>query len=309
MTRILITGGSGFLGRNLICALAPRHEILAGFFKNQPVATRADPIFLDITRQHVLREQFLALKPAMVVHAASIASPDACEKNPDDARQVIVEGTRNVVDACNGCGSRLIHISTDLVFDGRRGYYREEDSVAGISVYANMKIEAEKVVRENVPSATILRIALLYGRGTPAHPGQIELMLRNWRAGISGTCFTDQYRTPLFAPQVADITEAILNRPEFHGVLHAGGGDRVSRFRFAELVAERVNAPRRLILPGSMWDAKALAPRGRDCSLDSSRLERELCVRPLRCSEGLDLLVKDGYLASLVAPRVPESDR
>jgi dTDP-4-dehydrorhamnose reductase len=296
MTRILIIGGSGLLGHNIVRPLAQKHELFAGFFKNPPAGISASPILIDITRSDLLSRQIGALGPAMVVHAAGIASPDECEANPDGARQLIVEGTRNVVRACGECGCRLVFISTDLVFDGRRGCYREEDSVAGINVYADCKIAAERVVQENMPSATILRIALLYGKGTPAHPGQIELMLWNWRAGISGTFFTDQYRTPLFAPQVADIAEALLNRPDFHGVLHAGGGERVSRFAFAGLVAERVNAPRELIRPGSMWDIKATARRGADCSLVSNRLERELGIKPLTCAEGLDLLVKSGYL-------------
>ncbi len=299
MTRILITGGSGFLGQNIAPLLAQRHEVFAGFFTHPPEGISASTR-IDVTRPDLLWREFRALKPDLVVHAASMARPDECQANPERARQVIVEGTAGVTRACNSLGCRLVFISTDLVFDGRRGYYTETDPTSGISVYADCKIQAEKVVRDNAPAATILRIALLYGRGTAAHPGQIELMLRPWRAGIPSTFFTDQYRTPLFAPVVADVVEALLLRPDFCGILHAGGGERVSRYEFAELVAERVQAPRGLLRPGSMWDSQAAAPRGADCSLVSKRLEAELGIRPMTCSEGLDVLLKTGDLRPLV---------
>ncbi len=297
MTRILITGGSGFLGQNIAPLLAQKHEVFAGYYTSPPEGIPAS-ILIDVTRPDLLSRELQALKPDMVVHAASMAKPDECQANPDRARQVIVEGTANVTHACNRLGCRLIFVSTDLVFDGGRGYYTETDPTTGISVYADCKIQAERLVSESTPEATILRIALLYGRGTAAHPGQIELMLRNWRAGIPCTFFTDQYRTPLFAPLVADIVEALL-RGDFCGILHAGGGERVSRFAFAELVAERVGASRRLIRPGSMWDSQAAAPRGADCSLVSKRLEEELGIRPMTCAEGLDVLLKSGYLRPL----------
>ncbi|HYK89548.1 MAG TPA: SDR family oxidoreductase [Acidobacteriota bacterium] len=299
MSRILVTGGSEFLGHNLIPALARQHEVFAGYLVNPPERISAAPVLIDVTQPDLLSRQFNAIRPDLVVHAAAMSRPDECEENPVKAGQLIVEGTGNIARACGRYSARLVHISTDLVFDGRRGWYTEEDAVSGISIYSNCKIDAEKLVLETAPASTILRVSLMYGRGARAHPGQIDLMLRGWRAGHSGTFFTDQYRTPLFAPQVADIVEALLRRADYRGILHAGGGERLSRFKFAELLAERVKARRELIRPGSMLDNKSAAPRGADCSLVSLRLERELGVKPVTCTEGLDSLVTDGYLQPL----------
>ena len=306
MTRILITGGSGFLGHNIAPVLAKGHEVFQGYFRNTPSAASGMAVAIDITQPARLLEQFEVIQPDIVVHAAAMTQPDECEEHPEEARLLIVEGTRNVARACAACGCRLIHVSTDLVFDGRRGHYLEGDPVTGISIYSNSKIEAEKVVQEIAASATILRVALLYGQGTAAHPGNIESTLRSWRAGRPLTFYTDQYRTPLFARQAAEVIEALLARPDFRGILHVGGGERVSRFAFAELLAQRVNAPRRLLQPGSMWESKAVAPRGADCSLTSAKLQSELGIRPLTCSEGLDTLVRSGYLEPL-SNDIPQS--
>ncbi len=302
MSRILITGGSGFLGQNIAPLLARRHQVFASFFRNACRASGENIFRLDVTSYVELVEQFRAIGPELVVHAAAMTNPDECEREPEEAKRLILGGTINVARICAECNCRLIYISTDLVFDGRRGRYTEEDPVCGISVYAGRKIEAEMAVQEIAPSATILRVALLYGQGTAARPGYIELTLRDWRRAQPVTFFTDQYRTPLFAPYVADIVEAIEAHPEFKGVLHAGGGQRLSRCSFAQLLAERVGAPAELVQPGSMWNHKAAAPRGQDCSLISRRLEQELGLRPPTCSEGLDLLVKSGYLKPLQLP-------
>jgi dTDP-4-dehydrorhamnose reductase len=299
MTRIFVTGASGFLGQNITPALAARYEIFAGYLSHTPAPVHGSPVAVDITLHEELGRLFDLVAPDLVVHAAAMANPDECERNPGKATRVIVEGTRNVTRLCRAHGCRLVHISTDLVFDGRRGFYIEGDPVGAPGIYAGSKVEAEEIVREITPSATILRAALLYGRGTVTRPGYIESTLQAWRDGRPGVFFTDQYRTPLFAPQLADIIDALVARPDFRGILHAGGGERVSRHGFAQLLARRVNAPAELIRAGSMWDNRAAAPRGADCSLVSDRLERELGIVPLTCSEGLDLLAGEGYLKPL----------
>jgi dTDP-4-dehydrorhamnose reductase len=299
MTRILLTGGSGFLGQNMIPSLAEKYDVFVGYFAHVPPSVHGSPVAVDITRDEEISHCLRLIRPDLVVHAAAMAKPDECERNPREARRLIVEGTRNVARLCREHSCRLVHVSTDLVFDGRRGSYTENDPVGAPGVYAGSKVEAERIVQAVTPSATILRVALLYGFGTGARPGYIGRTLQSWRAGTAGVFFTDQYRTPLFAPQAADIIDALVTHPDFNGILHAGGGERVSRFRFAQLLAERVNAPAELIHPGSMWENNAAAPRGADCSLISLRLERELRIKPLTCSEGLDLLVGAGYLRSL----------
>jgi dTDP-4-dehydrorhamnose reductase len=110
------------------------------------------------------------------------------------------------------------------------------------------------------------------------------------------TFYSDQHRTPLFAPEVAHVIERILRSPGIRGIFHVGGADRLSRLEFALMVADRINVPRELAKPGRMSDSGGPARRGADCSLVSEKLRTVLGVAPLPCGEGLDGLVRQGYL-------------
>ena len=293
MARILITGAAGFLGHNLLLGLRSGHELLAGYYRNLPAVAGCNPVPLDVSRASQVSEQIGRIMPDLVVHAAAIASPDICERDPERANKVIVEGTRHVTQACREAGSRLVHISTDLVFDGVRGGYTEEDPVRGLNVYSRSKIEAENIVRAGDPAAVVLRVALLYGMGSPASPGYVESVLRQWRRGEPVTFYTDQYRTPAFAPQVAACVDKLLLHPEVRGILHLGGPERLSRFDFGVLLARQAGVAESLFRPGTMRDAGGAAPRGADCSLVSEKVERLLGLEPVTCVAGLGSLLKN----------------
>lgn len=294
MTRILITGAGGFLGHNLVRGLCARHEVFSGFRSTAPDAKEPTPVELDITKAAEVRKQISEIRPDLVVHSAAMSQPDECEREPVRAHDVIVCGTRNVASACREFEARMVHISTDLVFDGTRGWYREEDEVNGISVYANAKIEAERSVLSIDPDGIILRVALLFGIGSPSHPGSLVRILRDWRSGRSLTFYSDQYRTPAYAQQVVEVVDRLTEQPLVKGILHLGGADRVSRYEFAVGVAGIAGIDIRMVRSGRMSDMPSSAPRGADCSLVSEKICSELGVRPLRFSEALDQMKREG---------------
>ncbi len=299
MTRILITGASGFLGHNLAARLAPRHEVFAGFCNNPPDPGTGMPVRLDVTDAEAALRQVGQVSPALVIHSAALSQPDECERRPEAALGVIVSGTRNIAEACSRVSARLVHISTDLVFDGERGWYTEEDPVRGISVYSRSKIEAERAALATLPSSVILRVALLFGVGSRSHAGSVAAIIRAWREGRAQTFYTDQFRTPISAAQVADAVERLLVHPEVSGVFHLGGAQRVSRFEFAVSLAKRAAVPPDLVRPGSMREARFPAARGADCSLVSDRIRAALDFEPLACSEALDLMEREGLLSRI----------
>ena len=303
MTRILITGASGFLGTNLVRELANDHEIVAAYHRNRPALPRGEALELDVTRGAEVARLVAAAAPDLVIHSAAMSQPDACERDPAAATAVIVDGSRNVARAARTAGARLVHISTDLVFDGERGGYDETDPVRGISVYARCKIEAESEVTDADPGAVILRVAVLYGRGNPQYPGFLDTMLSAWRAGRAMAFYTDQFRTPTFAPQVTDAVRAFAAHRSVAGVFHLGGADRVSRYEFASIVAEEVGAPADLVRPGSVLDSPAPARRGADCSLRSDKIRRVLGIKLVSCREGLRLLAARGQVERIAPQR------
>jgi dTDP-4-dehydrorhamnose reductase len=187
-----------------------------------------------------------------VVHTAYRQSgPDAITTNVDGS----------VAAAKAAFGRRLVHLSSDLVFDGLRGGYREDDSPAPVSDYGRSKAAAERLVAELQPRATIVRTSLLYGG---AEPGPQE------RLATEGTrFFVDEIRSPV---QVGDLAEAILELLDLDvpGPLHLGGADDVSRYDFALLLGAD---------PGRIEPGHTTPDRAPDVSLDSSRAASLLRTR------------------------------
>jgi dTDP-4-dehydrorhamnose reductase len=297
VTRILVTGASGLLGHNICPALAARHKIVAAYLTHPTdVAPGIAPVRLDITKPADVEALMKKVRPAAVVHAAALSRPDQCEKDSEAARRVIVSGTQNVAAACAANGARLVYISSDLVFDGLKGNYTEEDPVRAVNVYSACKIAAETFALRSAPETVVLRISVVYGKPSPANPGFLGEILRSWRAGKPMNFYTDQYRTPTYGPAVAQVVESFLDAQLPGGIYHVGGAERLSRYEFGIMVAAAVGAPTTLVQPANMPRSGDSAPRGADCSLVSGKLHRVTGITPMPCTEGLRLLAAAGGL-------------
>jgi dTDP-4-dehydrorhamnose reductase len=242
MQRLLVTGGCGYLGRELVRRAPARGwDVRATWFERRPPpGSDAEWVRADL-RQAGAAARAVADVDA-VIHTAYRQGEGAWEVN--------VEGSAAVAEAARGL--RLVHLSSDVVFDGRRGRYREEDVPAPVNAYGRSKAEAEQLVAELHGEATIVRTSLIYGG---AEPGPQE------RLAAEGTqFFVDEIRSPV---QVGDLAEALLEvvALEHPGPLHLGGADDISRFDFAVLLGAD---------PERIERANTTANRAPDVTLDSS---------------------------------------
>ena len=239
--RIHVTGATGFLGAELI-QLAP--------------TAAGDRV--EIRDPRAVAELLGRLRPDVVIHTAY-------RQDGEGSREIVVDGSENVARAAAAVGARLVHLSTDVVFDGRKGApYVEADVPSPCTEYGRAKAEAEDRVRTAAPDALLVRTSLIVGG--PGHdPSKHELVARDPGA----TFYDDEIRSPV---QVGDLAAAVLELAalDVSGPLNVAGDDDVSRAGLAELVAGR--AVRRSHAPPD---------RPLDCSLDSS-LARSLLHTELR---------------------------
>ncbi|MEO6123897.1 MAG: sugar nucleotide-binding protein [Ilumatobacteraceae bacterium] len=213
---MFVTGGRGLLGRHL-----QRSPAIATWELIAP-GSRA----LDIRQRERVIDEIREWKPKCVVHLAY----------RNDDRRTIVDGSRNVAEAAAACGARLIHLSTDVVFAGRAAPYVESDPTFAITEYGTWKAEAELAVQAACPTAVVVRTSLMYATDSLA-PMQVDVH-RAARGESRMSFFSDEYRCPAHAADVADACGALASMPHVTGPLHVAGPQVLSRLEIATAIAQ-----------------------------------------------------------------------
>jgi dTDP-4-dehydrorhamnose reductase len=288
---LLLTGATGFLGRRLGPELAAAWRVIGA----SRTAAGPETAVLDLADPDSIRRVFDAVRPAAVVHAGAIAGPDECERDPALARRVNADATKVLAELCGRAGSRLVLISTDLVFDGEKGRYDEDDEPRPLSVYGRVKLEAEEAALACAPGAVAVRISAAYGRPLGGRPCFVDELAAALSRGEAVAAFTDQWRSPTAADRLPEVVLRLLAEPGLGGVFHWSGADRATRFETAAALCRVFGWDEGLVRPSRMNDKRTLAARPRDSSLDSSRLAAALGLAPTTLAEGF---------AALKTPRV-----
>lgn len=283
---LLLTGATGFLGRRLGPGLAGAWRVIGA----SRTASGPDSAVLDLADPDSIRRVFDAARPAAVVHSGAIAGPDACEADPALARRVNADATRVLAELCGRAGARLVLISTDLVFDGEKGRYSEDDEPKPLSVYGRVKLEAEEAALARAPGAAVVRIAAAYGRLLGGRACFVDELTASLSAGKPVAAFVDQWRSPTAADGLAEVLLRLLAETGLEGVFHWGGAERASRFESAVALCRAFGWDEGLVRPSRMSDKRTPAPRPRDSSLDSSRLAAAVGLAPATLAEGFAAL-------------------
>lgn len=284
---ILITGVSGFLGQHVARSLREHHQVIGTYCEHMVTLPGCVARPLDITDQEGVGAVCREFRPNGVIHLAVQGDVDVCQRDPDEAYRVNVQGTIHVARAAAEVGAKFIYISTDQVYDGAQGPYDETDPAQPLMVYGRTKLEAEQQAAAICPDVVILRLALMYGWGTPSRPTFIDWMLARLQAGQEVPLWIDQYRTPLYVEQAADVIGRLLELPDVRGVFNVGGAERLDRYTFGRKFCEVFGLSMQLLKPVKMSTAGAATPRPADCSMNSAKISRRLGIQLLTVEEGL----------------------
>ena len=257
---LLVTGGTGYLGGELL-----RRAPAVGTWHTREPTARGDWLRLDVRDEPAVRRELRRLRPAAVIHTAY----------RQDDRTVTLDGAAAVADAAAAVGARLVHVSSDVIFDGTKpGPYTEQDPPSPITDYGRAKAEAEHAVRAAHPDALVVRTSLLYGGSEPSRHERLAHEAADGRGDM--TFFEDELRSPVLVGELASALLELAAREE-RGILHVAGPDIVSRYQFACLLARAQGRPGELIRRGRL-DASGVA-RPANSALDTSRARGLLRTR------------------------------
>ncbi len=294
MKRILIIGGTGLVGSKL-SEFSREYGFESFSTYNARPLDAGNSLRLDVTDRTTTIELARKVRPDVIVDTHALHNVDYCETHREEARRVNVDGTRNLVDAAKGAGSRFLYVSTDYVFDGTRGGYREEDPTTPLSYYAENKVEAEKIV-STLPSFIIARPSVIYGwnvlekSATPSSSGKTVnfamFVLDKFARRETVRAVNDQYSSPTFADNLA-LALLKLAGMDVNGVFHVAGRSCLSRFDFAVKAARIFDYSPDLVQKVSSSDFKQVAKRPMNSCLSIEKAERMLKMSFMSVEDGL----------------------
>jgi len=284
MKKLLITGASGFLGWHL-CQLANiEWDVYGTYFSHKLKIPGIKLIKVDLTNFSEVKRIFQEIQPAAVIHTAAQSQPNYCQIHPEESLLINVTTSLNIAGLCADNSIPYVFTSTDLVFDGLKGFYKETDRVNPVNIYGEHKVMAEMGIFERYPQATICRMPLMFGNATPTASSFLQSFMKMLEEEKELKLFIDEFRTPVNGKTAAQ--GLLLAIEKVQGIIHLGGKERISRYDFGRLLVEIFQISAAKIQASKQQDVQMSAPRPQDVSLDSSKAFK-LGYTPLSLREQL----------------------
>lgn len=293
MPKVLITGSNGLLGQKLVSLLADdtAYQVIAtGRGDNRNPAGAYTYLTMDITKEVDIQQVIDNQKPDFVVNTAAMTHVDQCQLHPKDCWKQNVQAVEYLVSSCAKSGSFLLHLSTDFIFDGAAGPYKEDDDPNPLSYYAESKLASEKIIKNATIRWAIARTMLVYGVAHDMSRSNIILWVKsNLEQNKPIKVVSDQWRMPTLAEDLATGCKLIIDQ-KAEGVFHLSGKDMLTPYDIALKTAAFFELDSSLIteVDGSIFSQPAKRPARTGFILDKAY--RQLDYKPRSFDEGLALL-------------------
>ncbi|MFA1612247.1 SDR family oxidoreductase [Halobellus rubicundus] len=282
--RILVTGGAGFIGHELVRRLVVNgHHIAVTVHTHKPTVEGVETYEIDVRDTRKTRIVVTEFNPDVIVHAAAMSDADVCERSPDEAHEVNVGGTKNVIAANDGIDAHIIFLSSSFVFSGEKEFCEETGNRSPINVYGETKVAAEDIVNDSIYSSTIIRTDQPYGWPEPwQESDMVAWTVDQLKQPGTVEVFKEWWNNPIYLPDLVESIRVLIEECR-EGIFHAVGPDFINRFQWAVEIARVFGYDQDRIVPISTAEADLPAVRP-NVRLSPDKLERciESKIRPVR---------------------------
>ncbi len=292
--RILITGSNGLLGQKIVQQLKKRNiEFLAtskGENRN-PDCEESKYISMDICSEEEIAQVFTSFLPTHVIHTAAMTNVDACELNPDNCFETNALATKKLFNGAKKIGAHFQLLSTDFIFDGEKGNYKEEDEPNPLSAYAKSKVDAERfLITDSYTNYSIVRTIIVYGIGNNLSRTNIVCWAKEALSkGQEMRIIDDQFRAPTWADDLAWACIRICELDK-KGIYHISGPETMSIFEVVERVARYFGLSTESLVRTDSSTLNQPARRPPKTGFDLTKSRNELGYNPKTLEETLDLI-------------------
>ncbi|WKD86245.1 dTDP-4-dehydrorhamnose reductase [Polaribacter huanghezhanensis] len=289
--KILITGSNGLLGQNLIELFlkdTKNYEIF-GFSRGENRSGRTDFEYqdIDITNQQLLAKKTKQIKPNFIINTAAMTNVDACENDKVGCYDLNVNVVQYLAAICSEINAHLIHISTDFIFDGKKGNYTEDAVPNPLSYYGETKLLSEAVLQKSAINYTILRTILVYGLVNDMSRSNIVLWVKeSLERNKEITIVDDQFRTPTYVEDLALACKISIDK-KATGIFNISSNQLLSIYEIAQEIAEVFQLDKTLIKPISTSTLNQTAPRPPITGFDLTKTNKILSFYPKSFKEDL----------------------
>jgi len=293
MVNVIITGINGLLGQKLLEQAAKKYSVLGIDIHPEPFNTKINFQYeqLDITDRRLLTKSILNFYPHYLINTAAMTNVDGCEKDKEQCWKINVQAIKNIVYAARKIGTKIVHLSTDYIFDGNSGPYSENDSPSPLGYYGKSKLASENILYASDLDYSIVRTMVLYGAAINVRPNYVTWLISALKEKKKLKIVTDQVGSPTLAD---DLAAAILKIIELEkwDTFHVAGSEIIDRYNFALKIAEVFGLDEELITPITTLELKQKAPRPLNSGLTVEKAISDLDVNLSNIEEGLRIFKK-----------------
>lgn len=290
--RILVVGANGLLGQRLISFYVGKQniELLGSSVEEKSFLPGTAYIKCDITSREEVKKLIFDFYPDVVINAAGFTNVDQSEKERETAWKINVKGVEYLTEACRTIDAKIIHISTDYIFNGINGPYDENAKVDPLGYYGRTKLASENALRIGAVTYSVIRTNVLYGVAN-SRPDFVRWVINSLADKKQIRVVTDQINNPTFVEDIVQAINKIIELDKYN-LYNIGGKDFLNRFEFAVIIADYFNLDKSLILPIVTEELKQPAKRPLKSGLITIKAETELGYKPHSLIEALAVIKK-----------------
>ena len=287
--KVLVTGSAGLVGQQVVKDLSNSHQVFSCYNESKP--EYGDSVKMDLKNREMISSILTEKKPDIVIHLGAMTDVDLCEKEKTSASEINTKATEIIAKECSKLNSFLVYVSTDYVFDGNLGMYKEDNVTNPLGFYGKSKLEGEKVVQNFSTNWCIARTSTPFG----LHPTKKSFpmwVIENLQKQKQIDVLIDQFTSPTYIPNLSRMLVEISER-RITGIIHVAGASKISRYQMASMISDKLNLDGTLLKQISINKMKWVAQRPKDSSLDVSRASSILKEKPQKIDQSLNLFINE----------------